>query len=150
MPGGFSFSARGHLMSEGIDRVWRYKPIAESLGISTDTTAADSARRDRDGSYYRSNPRHRRGRASTVYRVAHHGWRMTLVQLQRRERAISSRIWLRASARNTSKRNEHCAMAYYTPFVPANYCLRPSGKSHTANGKVGFRPTCRFSHGRPG
>src|SRR5262249_6024736 len=29
MPGGFSFSARGHLMSEGIDRVWRYKPIAE-------------------------------------------------------------------------------------------------------------------------
>jgi predicted site-specific integrase-resolvase len=24
-------------MSEGIDRVWRYKPIAESLGISTKT-----------------------------------------------------------------------------------------------------------------
>ena len=34
-----SFQARGHFMSEenGIDRVWRYKPIAQSLGISTKT-----------------------------------------------------------------------------------------------------------------
>ena len=38
-PGGFSFSARGNFVSEetGIDRVWRYKPTAESLGISTKT-----------------------------------------------------------------------------------------------------------------
>ena len=38
-PGGFSFSERGNFVSEenGIDRVWRYKPIAQSLGISTKT-----------------------------------------------------------------------------------------------------------------
>jgi DNA-binding Xre family transcriptional regulator len=38
-PGGFSFRARGYFMSEatGIDRVWRYKPMAQSLGISTKT-----------------------------------------------------------------------------------------------------------------
>jgi hypothetical protein len=35
----FSFQARGNFMSQGngIDRVWRYKPTAESLGISTKT-----------------------------------------------------------------------------------------------------------------
>jgi hypothetical protein len=38
-PGGFSFSERGNFVSEenGIDRVWRYKPVAQSLGISTKT-----------------------------------------------------------------------------------------------------------------
>jgi hypothetical protein len=39
MPGGFFISGKGYFMSEGsgIDRVWRYKPTAESLGISTKT-----------------------------------------------------------------------------------------------------------------
>ena len=74
-------------MSEatGMDRVWRYQPVAQSLGISTKTLqrAAARARRDRDGSHHRSNPRHHRKRAGTICRVAHHGWRMTVVQLDR-------------------------------------------------------------------
>ena len=39
MQGGFFISREATFMREenGIDRVWRYKPIAQSLGISTKT-----------------------------------------------------------------------------------------------------------------
>ena len=40
-----AFSLRGYVMSEGgIDRVWRYKPTADSLGISTKTLSRLVAR----------------------------------------------------------------------------------------------------------
>jgi hypothetical protein len=70
-------------MSEGsIDRVWRYKPTAESLGISTKTLQRLVARGEIATVQITDRIRGiTRKRTGAVYQVARHGWCVMLMQL---------------------------------------------------------------------